>query len=61
MRIVRGNEDTDCEGTEDVEEQDTPEDSANCLGNVLSRVFSFSCGNCNEFNTTIRESSVDKH
>ena len=61
MRVVRGNKDTDCKGTEDIEEKDTPENSANCLGNVLPRILGFTCGNRNKLDTTVGESSVYKH
>ena len=53
MLVVRGHKDTDCEGTEDVEEQNTPEDSADCLWNVLTRVLCFTGGNSDEFDTTV--------
>lgn len=61
MWIIRGDEDTDCQGAEDIEEQDTPEDSADCLGNVLAGVLGFTCSDCDQFYTTIREGSVHEN
>ena len=58
--IVAGDSDTDHEGTEDVEEQDTPEDTTDSLGDVLARVGGFTSGDSDHLDTTVRESGVDK-
>jgi len=59
MRIIRGNENTNGERAENVEEQDTPEDSADGLWDVLAWVFSFTSSDGDKLDTTVRESSVD--
>lgn len=51
--LVGWNENTDGEGTEAVEEEDTPEDSLDCLGNVLARVLSFTSGDSNHLDTSV--------
>jgi len=53
MRIVGGDENTDGKRTKNIEEQDTPEHSANCLWNILARILSLTSGDCNKFNSTI--------
>jgi hypothetical protein len=58
MFVIGSNKDTDSKRSKNIEEQDTPENPANCLGNILPRVLSFTCGNGNKFNTCIRESSI---
>ena len=40
MRVVVWHEDTDGQGAKDVEEEDTPEDAADGLGDVDAWVFS---------------------
>ena len=57
--IVR-DQNTDRQGTEHIEEEDTPENTANSLGNVFARIFSLSRSNGDHFHTTIGESSVDE-
>ena len=58
--LVGRDKDTNGEGTEDVEEQDTPEDTANGLWNVLARVLSLAGSDGNHLNTTVGESGVDE-
>ena len=53
MRVVRSNQDTDCERTKDVEEQDTPEDSTNGLGDVLTGILGFTSSDSYKFYATI--------
>jgi hypothetical protein len=53
MWVVGGNEDTDCERTKNIEEQDTPEDSADCLGNVLARILGLAGSDSDKLNTTV--------
>jgi hypothetical protein len=53
MWVVRSNKNTDSERTKNIEEQDTPEDSANCLGDILARVLGFTGGDCDKFNTSV--------
>lgn len=45
---------------QDVEEEDTPEDPANCFWDVLSRVFCLAGGNGNHLDTTVRECGIDE-
>lgn len=54
--------DTDTNGqrTENVEEEDTPEDTTNGLGNVLPWVLGLTGSDSNHLDTTVGESGVDK-
>ena len=47
------------EGAEDVEEQDTPEDTADRLGDIASGIFGLTRGHCHGFHATISESGID--
>jgi len=58
MWIVRCHKDTDGQRSENIEEQNTPEDSADCLGDVLAWVLGFASCDSNKLNTTIRESCI---
>lgn len=60
MRVVVRNQDTNGKRAEDVEEQDTPEDTLHGLGDVLTRILGFTGSDSNHFDTTVREGSVDK-
>lgn len=60
LGVAGADADTDDKGTENVEEQDTPEDTANGLGDVLAWVGSLSGSNGDHLNTTVRESGVDE-
>jgi len=51
--ILSGNQDTNGERAENVEEKNTPEDTTNGLWNVLERIFSFTSSNGNHFYTTV--------
>lgn len=51
--VVCRHGDTDSKRSEDIEEQDTPEDSAYSLGDVLARVFSFSGSHCHHLHAAI--------
>lgn len=57
---VRGNANTNCQRAEDVEEENTPEDTTNGLGDVLPGVLSLASCNGNHLNSTVGERSVDK-
>jgi len=59
--VIRRNENTDGEGSKNVEEQNTPENSANCLGDVFARVLGLTCSNGNKFNSSVGECSIDEH
>lgn len=58
--VVRWDENTDGERTEDVEEQNSPEDTSDSLGDVPSRVLGFTGRNRDHLDTTVREGSVDE-
>jgi hypothetical protein len=53
MRVVGCYEDTDGQGTEDVEEQYTPKDTTNSLGDILTRVLGFTSCDSNQLDTTV--------
>ncbi len=56
--VIGGNKDTNCERAKNVEEQNTPEDSANGLGNILSGILGLTSSNSNKFHTTVRKCGV---
>lgn len=56
--VVGWNSHTNGERTENIEEEDTPEDTANRLGDVPSWVLGFSCCDSYHLHTTVAESSV---
>jgi hypothetical protein len=58
--VIAWNKHTNCKRSEDVEEENTPEDSANSLGNILARILSFTGSDSNHFHATIAEGSVDE-
>ena len=60
MRVVVWNQDTDGKRAEDVEEQNTPEDTLDGLWNVLARILGFTSSDSNHFDTTVREGSIDQ-
>ena len=60
VRVVVWNEDADGEGAENIEEEDSPEHSADSLGDVLPWVLSLASGNGDHLHATIRESGVDE-
>lgn len=60
IRVVGADANTDDERTEDVEKQDTPEYTTDCLGDVLARVGCFTCSDCHHLDTTVGEGSVDE-
>jgi hypothetical protein len=53
MWIVESNKTTDRKRNKNIEEQEMPEDSANCLGDVLARVLGFASSDCDELNTSV--------
>ena len=59
--LVRGrNKHANGQRSKDIEEQDAPENTAHCLGDVLAWVLRFTCSNGNGFDTAVRESRVDQ-
>ena len=46
---------------QDIEDQNSPEDTTHSLGNVSSWVLGLSSSNGNHLDTTIRESRIDQH
>lgn len=60
VRSVGGDTDTNGEGAEDVEEEDTPEDTADGLGDVLSWVLGFTGSDGDHLDTSVGESGVDQ-
>ena len=60
IRVIVGHEDTNRERSQDVEEQDSPENTADCLGNVLSWVLRLTGCNRDHLDTTVREGGIDK-
>jgi len=60
LGVVGADGSSDDERTEDVEEEDTPEDTLDSLGDVLARVGRLTGRNCDHLNTTVRESCVDE-
>ena len=58
--VVTGDGDTDHEGSKDVEEQDTPENTTNSLRDVLTGVGGLTSGDGDHLDTTVREGSIDK-
>lgn len=58
--VIVWNENTDSEGTENVEEEDTPEDTTNGLGDVLAWVLGLTSSDGDHLDTTVREGSLDK-
>lgn len=57
--IVVWHKNTDSQRTEDVEEQDTPEDTTNSLGDVSTGVLGLACCDCHHFDASVREGCVD--
>jgi hypothetical protein len=60
LRVIIGDQHTNGERTEDVEEQNTPEHTADGLWDVLAGVLCFTGGHSHHLHTTIRERSIDK-
>lgn len=58
--IVAGHGNTDSQGSKNVEEKDTPEDTADGLGDVLPWVLGLTSSNGDHLNTSVRERSVDE-
>ena len=60
LGVVAGDGDTNDEGAEDIEEQNTPEDTTNGLGDVLAGVGGLTSSDCDHLDTSVREGGVDK-
>lgn len=58
--VVVRDQDTDGERTEDVEEENTPEDTLDGLGDVATGISGLTSSDGNHLNTAVRESSVDE-
>lgn len=58
--IVVRNQNANGQGAQDIEEQNTPEDSLHSLGDVSARVFGLASGHGHHFHTTVREGGVDE-
>ena len=56
--LIVWDQDSDGEGAEDVEKQNTPEDTANGLGDVLARVFGLSSSDGDHFYATVGEGGI---
>ena len=56
--LVVGDEDSDCQSSEDVEEYDTPEDAANGLGNIASGILRLTGGHCYHFYAAVCECGI---
>lgn len=55
------NQDADCDSSKNVEEEDTPEDPTNSLGNVPTGILSFACGHSDHLDTAVSEGSIDQN
>ena len=59
--IVGGDHHANGERTQDIKEEDTPENTSNSLGNVPPWVGSLTSSNSDHFHTTVGESRIDKN
>ena len=60
LGVVVGDENADGQGPKHVEEQNTPEDTAHRLGDVLTRVLCLTSGDSYHLYATVREGGVDE-
>lgn len=58
--VIRGDQDANSQGAQNIEEQNTPEDSLDGLGNVSAGIFGLTRGNSDHLHPTIRECGIDE-
>ena len=51
--VIIRDKDSDSKSSQDVEEEDTPEDSTDGFGDVATRVFCLTGCDCHHFDTTV--------